>query len=369
MPEQQNLPPRSPVADTLSPFPTRVPWLSVLVFIVIAFGLAWLIDLPLWLSGKGLATPGAIFLIVLMMYTPGAAALIVAFFVQRPRPRPLPEYLGLWPLRPAARVVWLTVAGLLGSIAVVIVSVFLSAALGLVPLDLVHFSGFEQTLQAAAHGVAIPLPVGLLVLISVIQIPLVSPFNAVATIGEELGWRGWLLPSLRPLGTWPALVITGVVWGLWHSPIILLGYNFDQPNAFGLVMMVGGCLVLGILVGWLRLRSGSIWPSVFAHAGFNGAAGFLSLVIAAGAKPDLVLVGALGLVPWIVMAVIILVLVVTGQFRRQPRLVRRARPVPAWGPPAGPPVGGPPVAGPPVDGPSGPGPVPGGPVPGGSPTA
>ncbi|WP_243064039.1 CPBP family intramembrane glutamic endopeptidase [Humibacter sp. RRB41] len=307
------------------PFPTKVPWISVAAFIVIAYGLAWLVALPLWLSGEGLSTPGAIFLIVLMMYTPGAAALIVAFSVQRPRPRPLPEYLGLWPLRPAKRVIWLTTAGLLGSILLIVVSVFVSAAFGLVSLDLVHFSGFEQTLNAAAGGVIIPIPVGLLVVIQLVSLPFASLFNAFATIGEELGWRGWLLPSLRPLGTWPALIITGIVWGLWHAPIILLGYDFDQPNAFGVVMMVGGCLFLGILIGWLRLRSGSIWPSVFAHAGFNGAAGFLGLVIAAGAKPDPVIVGALGLVPWLVMAVIIAVLAVTGQFSKQPRLLRRSR--------------------------------------------
>jgi len=330
-----------PMSTEPNPFPTRVPWLAVAVFIVIAFGLSWLVTLPLWLSGKGLATTGAIFFIVLMMYTPGAAALIVSFFVQRPRPRPLPEYLGLWPLRPVKRVLWMTVIGLLGSILLVIVAVFVSAALGLVPLDLVHFSGFEQTLRAASGGVAIPIPTTLLVIIELVSLPFGSLFNAFATIGEELGWRGWLLPSLRPLGTWPALIVTGAVWGLWHSPIILLGYDFGQPNAFGVLMMVGGCVFLGILIGWLRLRSGSIWPSVFAHAGFNGAAGFLALVIAAGARPNLVVVGALGLVPWAVMAVIIVVLAVTGEFRKQPRLERRRRRALGFPPPATPPVGPP----------------------------
>ena len=91
-----------------SPFPTRVPWIPVTAFVVIAFGLAWLIALPLWLSGRGLATPGATFLISGMMYAPAIAALVVAFFIQRPRPRPLPEYLGLWPLRPVKRVIGMT---------------------------------------------------------------------------------------------------------------------------------------------------------------------------------------------------------------------------------------------------------------------
>jgi membrane protease YdiL (CAAX protease family) len=311
-----------------SPFPARVPWPAVGSFIVIAFGLAWLIDLPLWLSGRGLATPGAIFFIVGMMYTPAAAALIVSFSVQRPRPRPLAEYLGLWPLRPVRRVLGLAIVGLLGSILVVVVGVFASAAFGLIRLDLVHFSGFQHTLEAATGGRPLPLPIGALVLVEIVALPLGSIFNAFATIGEELGWRGWLLPSLRPLGTWPALAVTGVVWGLWHAPIVLLGYDFAEPNAIGVLMMVGGCLFLGILIGWLRLRSGSVWPAVFAHAGFNGAAGFIALVAASGSRPSAVIVGPLGLVPWAVMAVIIVVLAATGRFRVQPRL-RRSWPRPA----------------------------------------
>ena len=320
-----------------SPFPARVPWISVAAFVVIAFGLAWLIALPLWLSGRGLATPGATFLIAGMMYAPAAAALIVAFFIQRPRPRPLPEYLGLWPLRPLKRVIGMTLVGVFGSMLLVIAGVFISAAFGLVHLDLVHFSGFQRVLEVSSHGRPIPVPVGLLVLIQLLSLPFGALFNAFATIGEELGWRGWLLPSLRPLGTWPALVITGAVWGLWHSPVILLGYNFAQPNAFGVLMMVGGCVFLGILFGWLRLRSGSLWPSVFAHAGFNAAGGFLALVAAAGTTASPVLVGPLGLVPWAVAAVIIVVLALTGQFRKQPRLLRK-KPLQEWAPPTGAPA-------------------------------
>lgn len=315
-----------------SPFPTRVPWIPVTAFVVIAFGLAWLIALPLWLSGRGLATPGATFLISGMMYAPAIAALVVAFFIQRPRPRPLREYLGLWPLRPVKRVIGMTLIALFGSMLLVIVGVFVSAAFGLVHLDLVHFSGFQRLLEVSSHGRSIPVPIGLLVLIQLVSLPFGALFNAFATIGEELGWRGWLLPSLRPLGTWPALIITGAVWGLWHSPVILLGYDFAQPNALGVLMMVGGCVFVGILFGWLRLRSGSVWPAVFAHAGFNAAGGFLALVAAAGTTVSPVIVGPLGLVPWAIAAVIIIVLGLAGQFKKQPRLVRK-KPLPEWAPP------------------------------------
>jgi len=303
--------------------PSRVPWLAVLIFVVLACGLAWLVALPLWLDGSGLANPFAGLLLPLIMFTPGIAALFVVFMVQRPRPRPVAEYLGLWPLRPLGRTIWMSVIGIFGSALLVILGVFLAAAFGLVRLDLANFSGFAQVL-AGTSPVESPIPVGLVVLLQLLMIPLAAIFNGLFALGEEIGWRGWLLPSLRPLGTWPALLISGAVWGFWHSPLILLGYNFGQPNLLGVGLMIGGCMLYGVLLGWLRLRTGSIWPAVFAHGAFNAAAGFLLLVVAADTSADAVSTSPLGWVTWIVMAAVIVVLVLTGQFRTQPGLQRRS---------------------------------------------
>nr|WP_246475749.1 CPBP family intramembrane glutamic endopeptidase [Brevibacterium renqingii] len=153
--------------------------------------------------------------------------------------------------------------------------------------------------------------------------------NVFVTIGEEFGWRGWLLTSLRPLGTWPALLTVGVLWGLWHAPLILLGYNFDRPGISGLGLMVAGCVMLGILFGWLRLRTGSVWPAVFAHAALNGSTTMLLVLLidADAPTPDTALVTFLGASGWIVSAVVIAVLVVTGQFRKRPELGDRTKPV------------------------------------------
>ena len=51
--------------------------------------------------------------------------------------------------------------------------------------------------------------------------------NGLFAFGEEYGWRGFLMDELRPLGAVRANLLTGVLWGLFHAPIILLGYNFD----------------------------------------------------------------------------------------------------------------------------------------------
>jgi membrane protease YdiL (CAAX protease family) len=321
-----------PVDETVRPDrPARVPWPAVAAYIVVAFGLAWLVALPLWLDG-GLRNPLAPLILIAMMFTPTIGALVAVFVVQRPRPRSVPEYLGMWPLRPAWRLIGLTLAGIFGSIAISVAALFLAAAVGAVQLDLTGFSGFAELIrtQLAASGMEqqLPVPVGVLVAVQLLTIPFAALFNGFATVGEELGWRGWLLPSLRPLGTWPALLVTGALWGLWHSPLILLGYNFAEPNLLGVLLMTVGCMAYGVLIGWLRLRSGSVWPAVFAHGAFNASAGIGALLLAAGSPASPFALLPLGWTGWVVCTVIAVVLVLCGQFRRQPTLVRKT-PLPA----------------------------------------
>ena len=142
--------------------------------------------------------------------------------------------LGWSPLRPIRRTIRLAVIGLVGSALLPIVAVFLAAAFGWIDLDLSGFSGFAQSLDKLGYGAAKLPPLKLMVLLQLIQVPFGAIINGLLTLGEETGWRGFLLPALRPLGTWPALLVSGAAWGLWHAPIVLLGYNFDRPNIGGL---------------------------------------------------------------------------------------------------------------------------------------
>ncbi|KJL24950.1 CAAX amino terminal protease self- immunity [Microbacterium oxydans] len=305
------------------PWARRVPWTAVIVFVVVSFVLAWLVALPLWL-GDGLAEPISVVLLPIIMFTPAIATLVVTFLMRVPAPGHRARFLGLWPLRPAKRIVWLMVAGWLVPPLVVALGVLLSAALGFVQLDLT-FSAFAAELEKAVPAGAPLPPVQIIVFAQLAMIPLGGLFNSLFAFGEELGWRGWLLPALRPLGTWPALILSGVIWGLWHSPIILLGYNFGRTDITGVLFMVGGCVAWGILFGWLRLRSASVWPAVIAHGSLNAAAGMI--LIFAATQPDLALAGPLGVASWVVIAVIVIVLLLTGQFRVQPSLAEvTARP-------------------------------------------
>lgn len=299
---------------------TRIRPAATISFIVLAMGLAWLVTLPLWGSG-GVASPLFGVLVPVMMFTPTIAAIIVMLAL-----RPVPKgqrlrFLGMWPLRPAKRVVWMTIIGLFAPFVLVVASVFVAALCGWVQLDLVNFSGFAQTL-AATMPEGTPMPPAIIVIVSqLVMIPFAAAtVNAVVAFGEELGWRGFLVPALRPLGTWPALLISGAIWGLWHAPIILLGYNFARYDITGVLLMTAGCIAWGVLLGWLRLRSASVWPAVFAHGMMNACAALVGRVYAAGTTFDMALAGPLGVAGWIVCAVVVVVLALTGQFRRQPEL-------------------------------------------------
>lgn len=311
-----------------------VPWRAVILYVLVACGLAWLVALPIWLSG-GPSSPQLTVLVpivgAVMMFTPTIAALIAMFVFKAPRSERA-RFLGLWPLRPARRVVWFVVGAMFAPLLIVILVIALAASFGFVQLDLVHFSGFQAMIDsqlsslgaanAAAARAALP-PIGLLVALQMLSIPFGAIVNLLFTLGEELGWRGWLLPALRPLGVWPALLITGVVWGLWHSPLILVGYNFGYTDWRGVALMVVGCVAWGALLGWARLCTGSVWPAALGHGALNSAGGLVLLLTAAGAKPDMGVVGPLGMIAWAVIAVIVVILVLTGQFSREPELAPR----------------------------------------------
>jgi len=290
---------------------------SIVIFVAIAFALAWLVALPLWL-GDGLASPVFPIIAVAMMATPTLAALTVVVFVERP-PRKA-RALGLWPLKPAGRLIGYSLLGIFVPIALVLVALPIGALLGVYPADVVNFSGFQQTITAQLQALGrneLPLPIGVLVLLQLLALPMAAFINLVPALGEELGWRGWLLPKLMPLGAIPAILISGVIWGLWHAPLILLGYNYPGvPGWLGLTAMSGMCIVFGAIFGWLRLRSDSLWPAALAHAAFNGAGGTYLLFAMAGERIDTTQATVLGWSGWIVPLALVIVLVATGRFRR-----------------------------------------------------
>ncbi len=89
--------------------------------------------------------------------------------------------------------------------------------------------------------------------------------------GEESGWRGYLLPKLMSLGHRPALLISGLLQGLWHVPFIVFTalYHGAANPYITIPLFLVTMTVAGILFGYLRIVSKSTWPAVITHGVFN----------------------------------------------------------------------------------------------------
>ncbi len=114
-------------------------------------------------------------------------------------------------------------------------------------------------------------------------------FNALFALGEEAGWRGLLCPELeKKYGKSRAAVITGIIWGVWHTPINVMGYNYgrDYPGfpILGVFAMCLSCIALGLWLSYFTSESGSIWPAALFHGSINAIG---SLGITVSGKPEL----------------------------------------------------------------------------------
>lgn len=200
-----------------------------------------------------------------------------------------------------------------------LVALPIGSLLGVYEADLESFSAYREVVlsQLAATGESdLPISIEVLAISQLLAIPVGAVINLPPALGEEIGWRGWLFPRLMRLGAVPAIAISGVVWGIWHAPVALLGYNYaSAPGVLGVVLMVVMCTLVGAVFGWLRMRSDSVWPAALAHAAFNAATGSSLLFARAGEPIDTVHATILGWSGWIVPAILVVVLVATGRFR------------------------------------------------------
>lgn len=96
-------------------------------------------------------------------------------------------------------------------------------------------------------------------------------FNLFAAFGEELGWRGLLVPEMAKFMSFTKLaLLSSAIWTVWHFPMILFGtYHGTGPLWFSLLVFIPQVIAMGFLLAWLRLKSGSVWVAVFFHGFWN----------------------------------------------------------------------------------------------------
>lgn len=254
----------------------------VATFLAIAFTLPWLLWLLRLGTGVDVIAPG------------GMLSVGIATFVTARRFHLNDTGLTVRPLRTT---VSRSAAALGGMLVLAAAAVLIGAAAGVHRLDLTGFSGLHQVFGPGpgAFVTAIAQNTALFVVL----LPL--------AFCEEWGWRGFLLPRLLPLGRHVALPVSSLIWGLWHLP----GYVGSNARPAFLAFLVFTVL-FGVLLGELRLRTGSVWPGTVAHAANNTLViGFVNVAFtdsATLAAPDPWSLGLSGWPGWVAMAAVIVAL-------------------------------------------------------------
>ncbi|WP_336211842.1 CPBP family intramembrane glutamic endopeptidase [Nonomuraea sp. LPB2021202275-12-8] len=249
---------------------------GVLTFLLISFGLAWgAVLVAHFVLDMSLVNP----LVQLpMAFSPAIAAVIVRLWVTGEGFRDA----GLRPRVRAAGVYYLL--AWIGPVLVLAVTVGLAIVLGLYRLD---FSPLRQLVP----GMDLPVPAVLLLLLAapVLLLP--------AFWGEEFGWRSYLQPrASRSLVQ--AALITGIIWSVWHYPLVFTDYVEYSDPFLGLATWTLLIVAQAIILAWLFLRSGSVWVPCLAHAGNNLIIGTFSfLFLAEGGGLDMPTIELLQLVP------------------------------------------------------------------------
>jgi len=161
-----------------------------------------------------------------------------------------------------------------------------------------------QTAEVAA------IPDWLLLVIVGVQAVVLGPVLALPiAFGEEYGWRGYLQGELIKIGKVRGILLVGVIWGLWHAPIIAMGHNYPGYPVLGIFLMTLYTIALGFLFGYAVLKSGSVWLAAFLHGLNNQVAAFLLAMIYRPADPVFAFgIGLYGMIVWAIVVAGLLLL-------------------------------------------------------------
>lgn len=240
-----------------------VRWKPIILFLALTFPVTFGVEIALIHSGirfgGDILQSAHVLWLLATMWIPGLVALFVAKVVERLSWAGLVDGLLLRP--GSARPYFLTI--ILAPL--IFAAIYgLSWALGLTELDptlsaLSQATGStDQISQREVFTVLLPLSA------------LIGPIiNFLFGLGEEIGWRGFLLPRLMGLGKVRAYSLLGVLWGLWHAPLIWTGFNYPGHPVGGILMMCLLSAALGIFLNEMTLYYRSALLAGFIHGAVN----------------------------------------------------------------------------------------------------
>jgi len=287
---------------------------NIWIFLAFAFGISWAVGLVIYLTGGIVNSPelvkgtgltlALVLLATIYMWGPAIAHIVTRLITKMGWKNAFLKF-NLKKAWPYVLLGWFGP----GILTLIGAALFFLVFPGSFDPQLTMISGQLKTAEVAGKSID---PFQFVLGQTIVAFLLAPILNSVATFGEEFGWRAFLVPALSKFGRKKSLIISGVIWGVWHWPVIMMGHNYglDYPGFpwFGMLAMVWFTLSAGIIFGWLALRSESVWPAVIAHGALNGIAaigllfikGSFSMLL--GPSP----VGLIGCLPFTILSLVIL---------------------------------------------------------------
>ena len=182
----------------------------------------------------------------------------------------------------------------------------------------VHWDPNNEMVQHSMQQMPFNIgPWGLIAISMVSGLLTGATLNALFAFGEEIAWRGFLVKEFKGKHFLTVSLIIGVIWGLWHAPIILNGHNYPDHPVAGVFMMVLMCVAMTPILLYFRQKSGSVIVPAIMHGTFNAVAGITAMFVTP--LNDL-LVGSAGLAGIVVLLIVDVCLYLYDRFVSRERL-------------------------------------------------
>jgi hypothetical protein len=239
---------------------------GIISFLAITFGITYAIEGTLILAGLRLTGVPPIYgqlVLAGLMWVPSVATVVTIKWITH-------EGFAVTNLRIGAWRPYLISALVVPACFVITYALTWLLGLGQPDWELANLRAFMTS--TGAETSAIPSSTLVLLAVFVTSLVLGPTINGIFGFGEEFGWRGYLLPKLIPLGKLKAYTILGVTWGLWHAPLIVIGFNYPGYPLWGIVSMMVMTTTLGIYINEMALRNRSTILAGWIHGAFNGQA-------------------------------------------------------------------------------------------------
>ncbi|MDI6701187.1 MAG: CPBP family intramembrane metalloprotease [bacterium] len=251
------------------------------VYFLISFGFSWFIFLTVTLLNLPPTNPFASILLALGMFGPFLGSFIVTKYVKK---ESFFEKIGL-----RSKINrWFFVSWFI-FVFIIFLAIFISTLFPKVSFSLKMEGFFEKYSYLLKDASSLKMkeqmeskPILFLILSIVQSLFAGITINAIAAFGEESGWRGFLLNEYKEKSFIEASIRIGLVWGVWHSPIVAAGLNYPQHPQIGVFMMIIWCILLTFLFNYLRIKSKTVLSSAVLHGTLNALAGFSVLYIVGG---------------------------------------------------------------------------------------